>query len=126
MNPISGTYRYPPAGPDLPGVMEFLADRKETDELYMVVDEELKMMARICAEGGRVVGPYLKEMARLAHTEYFIEGHTDRDAREILHGDPVRADRHRQPAGERLPGHRRARAGGARLLQRRRRADRPR
>ncbi|MEU1503557.1 anthranilate synthase family protein [Kitasatospora sp. NPDC005748] len=84
MNPISGTYRYPPSGPTLPGVMDFLADRKEADELYMVVDEELKMMARICAEGGRVVGPYLKEMARLAHTEYFIEGRTDRDPREIL------------------------------------------
>ncbi|MBF6056701.1 phenazine-specific anthranilate synthase component I, partial [Streptomyces eurocidicus] len=69
MNPISGTYRYPAAGPSLPEVMDFLADRKETDELYMVVDEELKMMARICTGGGRVVGPYLKEMARLAHTE---------------------------------------------------------
>ncbi|MEU6402556.1 anthranilate synthase family protein [Streptomyces sp. NPDC046985] len=85
MNPISGTYRYPPAGPTLEGVTEFLADRKETDELYMVVDEELKMMARICDGGGRVLGPYLKEMARLAHTEYFIEGRTDRDVREILH-----------------------------------------
>ncbi|MEV7389978.1 anthranilate synthase family protein [Streptomyces sp. NPDC091215] len=85
MNPISGTYRYPPAGPTLEGVTEFLADRKETDELYMVVDEELKMMARICEGGGRVLGPYLKEMARLAHTEYFIEGRTDRDVREILH-----------------------------------------
>ncbi|MFC5723612.1 anthranilate synthase family protein [Streptomyces gamaensis] len=84
MNPISGTYRYPAAGPSLPEVMDFLADRKEADELYMVVDEELKMMARICATGGRVVGPYLKEMARLAHTEYFIEGTTDRDPREIL------------------------------------------
>ncbi|WKU47476.1 anthranilate synthase family protein [Streptomyces sp. VNUA116] len=84
MNPISGTYRYPAAGPSLPEVMDFLADRKEADELYMVVDEELKMMARICAGGGRVVGPYLKEMARLAHTEYFIEGTTDRDPREIL------------------------------------------
>ncbi|MER6222656.1 anthranilate synthase family protein [Streptomyces sp900105755] len=84
MNPISGTYRYPPSGPNLPEIMDFLADRKETDELYMVVDEELKMMARICPEGGRVVGPYLKEMARLAHTEYFIEGRTDRDVREIL------------------------------------------
>jgi phenazine biosynthesis protein phzE len=84
MNPISGTYRYPPSGPSLPEVMDFLADRKEADELYMVVDEELKMMARICPEGGRVVGPYLKEMARLAHTEYFIEGHTDRDVREVL------------------------------------------
>ncbi|MFG3498300.1 anthranilate synthase family protein [Streptomyces sp. NPDC047928] len=84
MNPISGTYRYPPSGPSLPDVMEFLADRKEADELYMVVDEELKMMARICDAGGRVVGPYLKEMARLAHTEYFIEGHSTRDPREIL------------------------------------------
>ncbi|MFD0272042.1 anthranilate synthase family protein [Streptomyces sp. NPDC127106] len=85
MNPISGTYRFPPSGPELPGVMDFLADRKEADELYMVVDEELKMMARICESGGRVVGPYLKEMARLAHTEYFIEGRTSRDPREILH-----------------------------------------
>ncbi|MFE6834433.1 anthranilate synthase family protein [Streptomyces sp. NPDC057705] len=84
MNPISGTYRYPAAGPDLPGVMAFLADRKEADELYMVVDEELKMMARICEKGGRVVGPYLKEMARLAHTEYFIEGRTSHDVRDIL------------------------------------------
>ncbi|WEH36696.1 anthranilate synthase family protein [Streptomyces sp. AM 4-1-1] len=84
MNPISGTYRYPESGPDLPGVLAFLADRKETDELYMVVDEELKMMARICADGGQVVGPYLKEMARLAHTEYLIRGRTDRDVRDIL------------------------------------------
>ncbi|MFJ2647964.1 anthranilate synthase family protein [Streptomyces sp. NPDC087420] len=84
MNPISGTYRYPTSGPALSGVMDFLADRKESDELYMVVDEELKMMARICDTGLRVVGPYLKEMARLAHTEYFIEGRTGRDVREIL------------------------------------------
>ncbi|QLH21589.1 anthranilate synthase family protein [Streptomyces sp. Rer75] len=84
MNPVSGTYRYPPTGPRLPEVMEFLADRKETDELYMVVDEELKMMARICPEGGHVTGPYLKEMARLAHTEYLIEGRTDRDVRDVL------------------------------------------
>ncbi len=84
MNPISGTYRYPPSGPTLPEVMDFLADRKEIDELYMVVDEELKMMARICDSGCHVVGPYLKEMARLAHTEYFIEGRSSRDVREIL------------------------------------------
>ncbi|MEU5100055.1 anthranilate synthase family protein [Streptomyces sp. NPDC020996] len=84
MNPISGTYRYPPSGPALPDVLRFLDDRKEIDELYMVLDEELKMMARICHAGGRVTGPYLKEMARLAHTEYFIEGHTTQDPREIL------------------------------------------
>jgi phenazine biosynthesis protein phzE len=84
MNPISGTYRYPPAGPTLPQVLDFLADRKEADELYMVADEELKMMARICDTGGRLVGPYLKEMARVAHTEYFIEGRSSLEVREIL------------------------------------------
>lgn len=84
MNPISGTYRYDANGPSLDAVMAFLADTKESDELYMVVDEELKMMARICPEGGQVQGPYLKEMARLAHTEYLISGVTDRDPREIL------------------------------------------
>ncbi|MFG2877650.1 anthranilate synthase family protein [Streptomyces sp. NPDC048337] len=84
MNPISGTYRYPASGPTLPDVMEFLADPKETDELYMVVDEELKMMARICPDGCRVTGPHLKEMARVAHTEYFVEGRTTRDVRDIL------------------------------------------
>ncbi|MFI7503205.1 anthranilate synthase family protein [Streptomyces sp. NPDC049687] len=84
MNPISGTYRYPSSGPTLTGLMDFLADRKETEELYMVVDEELKMMARVCEAGGRVVGPHLREMARLAHTEYFIEGRTELDPREIL------------------------------------------
>ncbi|MEV8440597.1 anthranilate synthase family protein [Actinosynnema sp. NPDC051121] len=84
MNPISGTYRYPPTGPALRGVLDFLADTKESDELYMVLDEELKMMGRICDDGGRVHGPYLREMARLAHTEYFIAGRTDRDPRDVL------------------------------------------
>ncbi|GLZ36595.1 anthranilate synthase family protein [Actinokineospora sp. NBRC 105648] len=84
MNPMSGTYRYPASGPSLPGVLRFLADRKESDELYMVVDEELKMMAGLCGAGGRVVGPRLKEMGRLAHTEYLIEGETGMDPRDIL------------------------------------------
>jgi phenazine biosynthesis protein phzE len=84
MNPISGTYRYPASGPTLPQVMDFLADQKESDELYMVLDEELKMMTRICEPGVRVVGPRLKEMARLAHTEYFIEGSSRWDVRDIL------------------------------------------
>jgi phenazine biosynthesis protein phzE len=84
MNPISGTYRYPANGPTLQGINQFLADRKEAEELYMVADEELKMMARICESGGQMAGPYLKEMARLAHTEYFIEGRTTRDVRDIL------------------------------------------
>ncbi|MYZ33678.1 MULTISPECIES: chorismate-binding protein [unclassified Streptomyces] len=84
MNPVSGTYRYPAGGPVLSDVLEFLSDEKESDELYMVLDEELKMMARVCDSGGRVVGPRLKEMARLAHTEYLIEGRSHRAPQEIL------------------------------------------
>ncbi|MGI8459178.1 MAG: anthranilate synthase family protein [Propionibacteriaceae bacterium] len=84
MNPISGTYRYPDGGPDLAGVMAFLADDKETDELYMVVDEELKMMAGVCAGGGRLSGPYLKEMAHLAHTEYYLHGRTEHSPVDLL------------------------------------------
>ncbi|MGR8007764.1 anthranilate synthase family protein [Streptomyces hypolithicus] len=84
MNPISGTYRYPAGGVTTDGLLEFLADSKETNELYMVLDEELKMMSRVC-DDVRVVGPQLKEMAHLAHTEYRIVGHSTRDVREILH-----------------------------------------
>ncbi len=84
MNPISGTYRYPASGPSRDGLLRFLADAKETEELFMVVDEELKMMSRVCQRGGRVLGPMLKEMGALAHTEYLLEGSTDLDVREVL------------------------------------------
>ncbi|WP_343041402.1 anthranilate synthase family protein [Streptomyces typhae] len=84
MNPISGTYRHPPAGADEDGLVAFLADPKETDELSMVVDEELKMMAGVCEHGARLRGPYLKTMAHLTHTEYLLEGDSDRDPVDIL------------------------------------------
>ncbi|WP_019814473.1 phenazine-specific anthranilate synthase component I [Saccharomonospora saliphila] len=84
MNPISGTYRYPDGDPDPGDVLRFLSDDKETDELYMVVDEELKMMARLCSPGVRVRGPFLREMPWLAHTEYFLSGTTDRGVAEVL------------------------------------------
>ncbi|TWD29665.1 phenazine biosynthesis protein phzE [Streptomyces sp. T12] len=83
MNPISGTFRYPRGGPTVSSVLDFLADGKETHELYMVLDEELKMMSRVC-DDAHVVGPHLKEMAHLAHTEYRIVGRTARDVREVL------------------------------------------
>lgn len=84
MNPISGTYRYPPTGPEIDGLLEFLADTKEIDELNMVVDEELKMMSRICDGGAWAAGPYLREMAHLAHTEYYVQGYTSRPALDLL------------------------------------------
>jgi phenazine biosynthesis protein phzE len=84
MNPISGTYRHPASGPTRDGVLEFLRDTKENEELFMVVDEEMKMMSVLCPDGGRIVGPYLKQMARLSHTEYLLEGRTTLDPREAL------------------------------------------
>ncbi|MFH9721671.1 anthranilate synthase family protein [Streptomyces sp. NPDC017254] len=85
MNPISGTYRYPSgAAPTAEGLLAFLADRKETEELSMVVDEELKMMCTVGDMGGVVIGPRLKEMAHLAHTEYELRGRSTLDVREVL------------------------------------------
>ncbi|MFJ8750708.1 anthranilate synthase family protein [Streptomyces sp. NPDC102441] len=84
MNPISGTYRYPAEGPTAESLLAFLGDRKETEELSMVVDEELKMMCTVGDMGGVVVGPRLKEMAHLAHTEYELRGRSSLDVREVL------------------------------------------
>ena len=105
MNPISGTFLVrapgsgletptpsvtPAAGSDLGAgrlktrLLDFLRDEKEIYELYMVVDEELKMMCDICHEGGQVLGPFLKPMTHLVHTEYLLAGRTDRDHREVL------------------------------------------
>ncbi|MBA4607672.1 phenazine-specific anthranilate synthase [Aeromicrobium sp. Marseille-Q0843] len=87
MNPISGTFRM--RGLETHAdrkreLLKFLSDEKEIYELFMVVDEELKMMCDLCHEGGLVLGPYLKPMSHLVHTEYLLAGRTDRDPREIL------------------------------------------
>ncbi|MFJ8590080.1 anthranilate synthase family protein [Streptomyces sp. NPDC093598] len=84
MNPISGTYRYPAEGPTPEHLLDFLADGKEIEELSMVVDEELKMMCTVGDMGGVVVGPRLKEMAHLAHTEYELRGRSSLDVRDVL------------------------------------------
>ncbi|WP_320775173.1 anthranilate synthase family protein [Streptomyces sp. CRN 30] len=84
MNPISGTYRYPADGPTPEHLLDFLADGKEIEELSMVVDEELKMMCTVGDMGGVVVGPRLKEMAHLAHTEYELRGRSSLDVRDVL------------------------------------------
>jgi phenazine biosynthesis protein phzE len=93
MNPISGTFRLGGSG-FKEGVdsntglkkqlLDFLADEKEIYELFMVVDEELKMMCDICNEGGQVLGPFLKPMTHLLHTEYLLAGRTSRDVRDVL------------------------------------------
>ncbi|WP_228942639.1 anthranilate synthase family protein [Nocardioides sp. Leaf374] len=84
MNPISGTFRIPAGGDTKQQLLDFLADEKEVYELFMVVDEELKMMCDLCTEGGQVLGPFLKPMSRLVHTEYLLAGRTTKDPREVL------------------------------------------
>jgi phenazine biosynthesis protein phzE len=86
MNPISGTFRLRGLAEEerKQRLLEFLADEKEIYELFMVVDEELKMMCDICNEGGQVLGPFLKPMTHLVHTEYLLAGRTTRDVREVL------------------------------------------
>ncbi len=69
----------------------------------MVVDEELKMMCTVGDMGGVVIGPRLKEMAHLAHTEYELRGRSSLDVREVLKGPssrrPSRGRRCRTRAG---------------------------
>lgn len=84
MNPISGTFRHPAGGATVETLSEFLESTKETEELFMVVDEELKMMSAVCSDGGRITGPHLKEMSRLTHTEYVLRGRSRLDPRDIL------------------------------------------
>lgn len=84
MNPISGTFRHPAEGATAENLSAFLASTKETEELFMVVDEELKMMSAVCSDGGRITGPHLKEMSRLTHTEYMLRGSSTMDPRDIL------------------------------------------
>jgi phenazine biosynthesis protein phzE len=84
MNPISGTFKYPDSGNMTHVLDDFLQDKKERDELFMVVDEELKMMSSICQHDIQVSGPKLKAMSHIAHTEYFIHGSSDRSLKEII------------------------------------------
>src|SRR6478735_8440331 len=84
MNPISGTFRHPEGGATAETLSDFLESTKETEELFMVVDEELKMMSAVCSDGGRITGPHLKEMSRLTHTEYVLRGRSRLDPRDIL------------------------------------------
>lgn len=88
MNPISGTFRkdrkWKSRKDFKADLLRFLQDPKEINELFMVVDEELKMMARMCDRGGAIVGPLIKEMSRLIHSEYLLSGESDKDIFELF------------------------------------------
>ncbi len=87
MNPISGTFRK--SADSSPTeiqtrFLEFLKDEKEIFELFMVTDEELKIMCDLCEQGGSIVGPMLKEMSKLIHTEYLLIGKSSKSVIELL------------------------------------------
>lgn len=88
MNPISGTFRkdrnWEKRKAFKKDLLHFLNDQKEINELFMVVDEELKMMAKMCDRGGAIVGPLLKEMSKLIHSEYLLAGESDKDIFELF------------------------------------------
>lgn len=88
MNPISGTFRknkkYLRRKNFKEDLINFLRDGKEVNELFMVLDEELKMMTKMCKKGGSVAGPLLKEMSRLIHTEYLLVGESNKNIIELL------------------------------------------
>ncbi len=128
MNPISGTFRLRGLEPAerKARLLEFLADEKEIYELFMVVDEELKMMCDICHEGGQVLGPFLKPMTHLVHTEYLLAGRTRSDVRDVLRDTMYAATVTGSPVENACRLIKRVRVRGARLLRRRPRPDRPR
>ena len=84
MNPISGTYRKVNFLIDPAVFEEFLQDPKEINELFMCVDEEVKQMAQMCEAGGRIEGPFLKEMSGVVHTEYLLIGRSGKDCLDLL------------------------------------------
>lgn len=101
MNPIAGTLKKIAFSNPKEALENFLQDPKEINELFQVLDEELKMMAKICPKGGKIVGPELRETSSVIHTEYELIGEKgDNNAiailRETLHaptltGSPIKS-----------------------------------
>jgi len=52
----------------------FLNDPKEINELFQVMDEEMKLMGTIAPEGGTINGPFMREIGAVVHTEYELVG----------------------------------------------------
>ncbi len=74
MNPIAGTLRKGRHEGFIEELVDFILSEKEKNELFHVLDEEMKMMACICPRGGRVTGPFLREIDSVIHTEYRLRG----------------------------------------------------
>ncbi len=93
MVPIAGTLRKEDRATFEARLDKFLADPKEINELFQVVDEEMKIMGVICPDGGEIEGPFLREIGAVVHTEYRLVGRRGRDTmaalRRTLHAPTV-------------------------------------
>ncbi|MFA5040813.1 MAG: chorismate-binding protein [Bdellovibrionales bacterium] len=93
MVPIAGTLRKEGRDTFDKRLDAFLADPKEINELFQVVDEEMKIMGVICPDGGDIEGPFLREIGAVVHTEYRLVGRRGRDTmaalRRTLHAPTV-------------------------------------
>jgi len=93
MIPIAGTLRKEDKSTFAARLKNFLNDPKEINELFQVVDEEMKMMGVICPDGGIIHGPFLREIGAVVHTEYQLIGLRTKDTiaalRRTLHAPTV-------------------------------------
>ncbi len=93
MIPIGGTLRKEDSETFEARLHRFLEDPKEINELFQVVDEEMKIMGVICPEGGAVEGPFLREIGAVVHTEYRLVGRRGKDTiaalKRTLHAPTV-------------------------------------
>ena len=74
MNPIAGTLKKWEIPELRENLLKFLGNTKERNELFQVLDEELKMMEAICEDGGRIEWPFLRQNGAVVHTEYKLIG----------------------------------------------------
>ncbi|TVQ81908.1 MAG: hypothetical protein EA357_11320 [Micavibrio sp.] len=93
MTPIAGTLRKEDRDSFPARLKNFIRDEKEINELFQVLDEEMKIMGLICPEGGAVDGPFLREVGAVVHSEYNLLGkrtlHSIDALRETLHAPTV-------------------------------------
>lgn len=91
MNPIAGTLKKWDPVTFKTRLFQFLEDSKERNELFQVLDEELKMMKVVCADWGKIEWPFLRQNGAVVHTEYMLIGKRNLDIepldalRETLH-----------------------------------------
>lgn len=93
MVPIAGTLRKEDRATFENRLHSFITDAKEINELFQVMDEEMKMMSLVCPSGGSIHGPLLREIGAVIHTEYELVGTRGTNSidalRRVLHAPTV-------------------------------------